>query len=145
MRLKLVAASCMLPVVLAMTPAEATVTNRVDSAPAWVHKSSSQTFYVGKTALPAVYYTTDWSWWKGGWTVKFNWRETKKMSYGFAYCMTVATTVSLLAGRLGTVIGASCGFLWLYAEYVKSRGDCVKVFVPVSLYQVTAGKWDCPH
>lgn len=108
-----------------------------DTTPRWVGEEAA--IHVGGTASVS----TDWSWWNGGWTVRFNWSETRQMARGFSYCTVIATLAAPWA--VGAALAAACGVMWIVADWAVGQGRCIKAFVPVSLLNPSISTWGCSH
>jgi hypothetical protein len=106
--------------------------------PKWVSRPDTTRVDLPGTSNANV----DWQWLRGGWEVKFNWAETRQMSRGFSYCTAIA---ALLPTGITQAVAAACGLLWIIADIGVSRGDCVKIFVPISLINTSVGYWSCSH
>jgi hypothetical protein len=122
----------------------ATVTKRT-TTPSWVSKPSTVTVITAPRLAArtgATDFNVDFKFWSGGWQIKFNWYETKKMARGFSYCTAVT---GLLPSLLSRVVGATCGILWILSDIYMGRGDCARVWVPVSLINPSISSWNCSH
>lgn len=143
LRVVLAALALMVPLLFTTTTAEAaparthvpTVVKR-DTAPRAAQ--SPVAVHLNNGAMANV----DFQFWRGGWDVRFNWAETRQMSRGFSYCTAIT---ALLPSVISRAASAACGVMWIYADVVTSRGDCVALWIPLSLINPTIYSWNCPH
>lgn len=137
-------------VFLSGTPASAgplaagTTTSATAAHRAHVPSGTTSSYHLGGRPGTSDF-THDWSWWKGGWTLKFNWAETRIMDNGAEGCAAIAAIVALWYGPVGAAMGASCGALWLVAAAYTAVGKCPVIFIPISLISTQVSAWNCPH
>lgn len=105
---------------------------------------TTSSYHIGRPG-GTTNFTHDWSWWSGGWTLRFNWAETRIMDNGAEGCAAIAAIVASWSGPIGGVMGAMCGSLWLVAKAYQAVGKCPQLFVPVSLIHTSISAWNCPH
>lgn len=85
--------------------------------------------------------STDWSWWHGGWTVKFNRTETNRMAFAFGACTTVVGAFLPAPWAIG--LYAICGAVAIAAGWASVNGKCLTAWVPLSLTGITLYQRTC--
>lgn len=94
------------------------------TAPPWVHSPAAQS--AGTTSSVNV----DWQWLKGGWVIKFSHSETVYIAIGLATCDSFFSRFSHPALK---VLSLACLLLTAVSGVYLARGQCLTIFVPVSL------------